>query len=106
MLVQELMRAYRLKLVALTRGESGSQLYPAGSPPADHPGIRPPAVADTIGAGDAFTAALTLGLLRGEEVGRINEFANRLASYVCSQAGATPEIPDALRGSPNDGTRG
>jgi fructokinase len=55
-------------------------------------------LADTVGAGDAFTAALVTGLLRGRDhdLDRINAFANRLAAYVCSQPGATPPIPAAL----------
>ena len=61
----------------------------------DHPGVSGP-VADTVGAGDAFAAALVAGLLDGHDLDRINFFANRLAAYVCSQAGAMPPIPQAL----------
>jgi fructokinase len=48
---------------------------------------------DTIGAGDAFTAATTLGYLLGHDLDTINEHANRLAAYVCTQKGAMPAIP-------------
>jgi len=89
--VRELMSRYRLHVVALTRGGNGSRLY-VGGELSDHPGC-PTRVLDTVGAGDAFTAALAMGLLRGDAPARINERANRLASYVCSQAGATPQIP-------------
>jgi fructokinase len=36
------------------------------------------------------------GLLEGHDPARINDFANRLAAYVCSQPGATPPIPAEL----------
>jgi fructokinase len=52
---------------------------------------------DAIGAGDAFTAALATGLLRGLPLKRVNDGAARLASFVCSRNGATPEVPAALR---------
>jgi fructokinase len=52
---------------------------------------------DTIGAGDSFTAAMTLGFLAGSSLDRINELANRVAAYVCTCAGATPPLPPALR---------
>lgn len=54
---------------------------------------------DTVGAGDAFGAALCVGLLRGDPPGLIVENANRLAAYVCSQPGAMPPIPDDLKES-------
>lgn len=86
---------YRLRLLALTRGGQGSRLYNANGTVSDHPGF-PATIVDTVGAGDAFTAALTLGLLDGHDLDRINTFANRLASYVCSHPGATPPVPKEL----------
>jgi fructokinase len=53
-------------------------------------------VADTVGAGDAFTAALLVGILAGRALDEVNERANAVASYVCSQPGATPPIPAEL----------
>ena len=54
-------------------------------------------VVDTVGAGDAFSAALALGMLAGYDLDRLNDYANRVAAFVCSRAGATPPIPDDLR---------
>ena len=90
----QLTERYALRLIALTRGASGSRLYAQGED-SNHPGF-PAQVADTVGAGDSFTAAMTLGLLQGKELDRINEDANRVASYVCTQSGATPKLPDGL----------
>jgi fructokinase len=51
----------------------------------------PVAVADSIGAGDAFAAAFVHGLSQGWPVGRLATFANRVGSLVASRVGATPD---------------
>jgi fructokinase len=91
----ELARRFELRLVAYTRGRRGSLLYRQGQW-SEHPGV-PTTVADTVGAGDSFTAALALGLLVGWSLEQVNRRANELAAYVCSQRGATPELPERLR---------
>jgi fructokinase len=93
--VAELARRYRLSLVALTRGGCGSLLF-AGGQWSDHPGL-PAAVCDTVGAGDSFTAALAVGFLAGWPLDAINRRANEVAAFVCTQPGATPALPEALR---------
>ncbi|MGA2555902.1 MAG: PfkB family carbohydrate kinase, partial [Verrucomicrobiota bacterium] len=47
-----------------------------------------------VGAGDAFTAALALGVLAAKPLAAINRKANQVARYVCSCAGATPPLPE------------
>jgi fructokinase len=86
---------FNLRTVACTRGDRGSVLLHEGRW-SDHPGIQTK-VADTIGAGDSFTAAMTLGLLAGWELDEVNEQANRIATFVASRAGGTPELPADLR---------
>ena len=54
------------------------------------------AVVEAVGAGDAFTAAMAMGLVHGTALDTIGQHANRLASYVCSQERAMPAIPDEL----------
>jgi fructokinase len=88
--IRELMSRYSLRLVALTRGKEGSTLY-TDQRVSRHPGYAPEVVVDTVGAGDAFTAALVCGLVRNEDLDRIHDRASRLAGYVCSQPGATPD---------------
>jgi fructokinase len=78
--------------VALTRGADGSLLRTPGDE-AVHPGIPIENIADTVGAGDCFTATLAIGLLRGDILPVINERANRRAAYVCTQPGAMPIMP-------------
>jgi len=91
----ELMSRYSLRLIALTRGGAGSTLIASDGAVSTHYGF-PVEVADTVGAGDAFTAALALGLLAGWSLHQINDHANQVASYVCSQAGAMPAMPPNL----------
>src|SRR5206468_4258802 len=80
-----------LRLAALTRGACGSLLVSAqGAWEAPAPRTE---IVDTVGAGDAFTAALLLGILAGRSLDEVNERANAVAAYVCSQPGATPPIP-------------
>ncbi|MBA7662453.1 Fructokinase [subsurface metagenome] len=92
--LHQLTERYALRLVALTRAERGSRLFMPGRD-SNHPGFWTE-VADTVGAGDSFAAVLALGLLRGLQLDRINEHANRVASFVCSQNGATPTLPSDL----------
>lgn len=58
----------------------------------------PTTVVDTVGAGDAFTAALIIGLLKNQSLTEIANFAIDVSSYVCSQRGATPRLPDWIGG--------
>lgn len=91
----ELARRFGLALVALTRGAGGALLLADGAW-SDHPG-RPAQVVDTVGAGDAFTAALVVGRLAGRPLDAINRHANEVAAFVCSRPGGTPPLPEALK---------
>ena len=87
----ELTDRFSLELIVLTKGSGGSELYSRGKKSV-HDGFQVEPI-DTVGAGDAFTAAVTMGLLTGESLDEINDRANRLASFVCTQNGATPKLP-------------
>lgn len=52
---------------------------------------EPVEVIDTVGAGDAFTAAFVAGLLANTSTEALLRKASRVAAYVCSQPGATPK---------------
>jgi len=86
---------YGLKMAILSKGSNGSLLMTPDDS-SEHPGITTKVI-DTIGAGDSFTAAATIGYLQGLKLSDINEKANRLAAYVCSQQGAMPFLPDLLK---------
>ncbi len=94
-LLCELSRRFNLELIALTRGAKGSLLY-SQEQISVHEGYKTEVV-DTVGSGDAFTAALALGMLSGSALRTINDYANRVASFVCSKRGATPPLPEDLK---------
>lgn len=93
-LMTALLEKYRLDLVALTKGEKGSILL---SPVdiCEYPAVGTE-IADTVGAGDSFTATMALGLLKGYGIDKISKNASKVAAYVCSQNGAMPEMPMEL----------
>jgi fructokinase len=93
--IRQLAERFELRVVACTRGSQGSLLFSAGRW-AEHPG-RATQVIDTVGAGDAFTAAMTIGLLAGWDLDEVGLRANEVAAFVCSCAGATPVLPAELR---------
>src|SRR5712671_765357 len=90
---QRLLSVHDLKLVCITRGSRGSLLISADEC-SEHPGIKVK-IADTVGAGDAFTAAMVHGYLRGTPLAQINETANRVGAWVASQSGAMP-VPQVV----------
>ena len=92
--LQQLAQQHQLESIALTRGAEGAILM-HGDQVSDLRG-RSVDVADTVGAGDAYTAAMTLGMLQGKSVVEINQKAIAAASYVCSHAGATPAFPPEM----------
>jgi fructokinase len=83
---------YGLRLVCITRGAKGSLLV-SSTETSQHPGVRV-VVADTVGSGDAFTAALVYHYLRHGSLATMNEAANRMGAWVASQTGATPPRDD------------
>ncbi|MGA3343341.1 MAG: PfkB family carbohydrate kinase [Terracidiphilus sp.] len=83
-----------LQMVAVTRGARGSLLVTRDEWHV-HPGF-PVQVADTIGAGDAFAAAMTHYLLRGAGLPKLNEAGNRWGAWLASQSGAMPPLPAAV----------
>lgn len=88
-----LLNTFHIKLVCITRGATGSLLVSEYAKH-EHPGIRVQ-VADTVGSGDAFTAALVYHYLRRDSLASMNEAANRMGSWVAGQTGATPARDEA-----------
>ncbi len=88
--MREVVRRYSFRLVALTRGANGAVLQTADGR-SEEPGVAVKLV-DTVGAGDAHTAALALGLAHGWPLDRINRWACEVAAFVCTHLGATPTI--------------
>lgn len=84
-----LIERFSLKLVILTKGEKGSDVVTALAEHSVVPGKIE--VADTVGAGDAFTAAFVVSYLRGESLAEAHEKAGEVSSYVCTKSGAMPD---------------
>ena len=78
----------------MTRVERGSLIL-AGDQLSELSG-RKVQVIDTVGAGDAFTASMVLDMLGNTNIETMNQRANALSSYVCTQAGATMAFPENL----------
>lgn len=90
-----LLDRFPLKLVCVTMGSQGSLLVTREEHHRHH-GISTNVV-DTVGAGDAFTAALVCFYLRGAPLAVLNEAGNRWGSWVASQRGAMPTLPAKVR---------
>jgi len=84
----------RVEWVCVTRGADGAALFGRGCQ-AEVPGV-PVVVVDTVGAGDAFTAALLEGLLNNRNPQQILAFANKLGALVASRPGAMPDLSAEL----------
>ncbi len=89
---EQLRRTFNLTLVCITRGARGSLLVAEGET-IEHPGITVDVV-DTVGAGDAFTAALAYHLLRRASFTLMSEAANRLGALVAARRSATPTLDE------------
>lgn len=83
-----LINSYSLNLVAYTMGAKGSWLLTKDSfSEMQAPKVK---IADTVGAGDAFTGVMIAGLLKGKELEIIHQEATSVAGWVCGEAGAMP----------------
>ena len=107
--LQAVLTRYSYRLVALTRGENGAVLLDDRGGRSETAGVRV-RVADTVGAGDAFAAAVALGVARGLPLAEVNRRATEVAAFVCTQPGGTPAFPERYRltadGQPTGGLHG
>ena len=85
---RSLIAAYGLRLVILTKGADGSEVVTSNEVISQS--VGPVDVVDTVGAGDAFTAAFVVAYLRGDSLADAQRLATETASYVCSRKGAMP----------------
>ena len=90
-----LLAKYNLKMLILTCGTNGSYVSTPGVVSfQETPRV---AVADTVGAGDSFTAAFTSAVLAGKPVQEAHKLAVGVSAFVCTQSGAMPELPEVLK---------
>ncbi|MFI3258535.1 MAG: carbohydrate kinase [Rikenellaceae bacterium] len=90
-----LLAKYKLELLILTCGVNGSYVFTPGN--VSFVATPKVEVADTVGAGDSFTATFIASLLKGESVKQAHMKAVRVSAYVCTQHGAMPIIPENLK---------
>lgn len=92
---RDLLRRFGLHGLVLTCGAAGSHIFTES----EHSYMETPRVpiADTVGAGDSFTAAYCAAVLAGKGTREAHRLAVDLAAYVCTQHGAMPEIPAELK---------
>ena len=86
-----LLGKYNLKMLILTCGINGSYVFTPG-----HVSFQPTPhveVADTVGAGDSFTAAFIASILKGKSVDEAHSLAVLTSAYVCTKQGAMPILP-------------
>lgn len=89
----KLLKDYNLNVVILTKGEEGSYVFTTKETSYQPtPKIH---VADTVGAGDSFTAAFVASYLHGDRITDAHKLAVEVSAYVCTQHGAMPILPDA-----------
>ena len=89
-----LLAKYNLKMLILTCGVNGSYVFTPGHVSfVETPKVQ---VADTVGAGDSFTAAFTAAILKGRSVAEAHRLAVDTSAYVCTQQGAMPVLPRML----------
>lgn len=86
-----LLGKYNLKMLILTCGINGSYVFTPGNVSFQPtPKVE---VADTVGAGDSFTAAFIASLLKGKSVAEAHSLAVQTSAYVCTKKGAMPLLP-------------
>ncbi len=88
--VNFLMDRYRLKIVAITMGDKGSELYTKDGQFQTKTN-RVSSIVDTVGAGDAYSSMLAVGIIKGWEPARMLSMASMFASRICEIRGAIPE---------------
>lgn len=86
-----LLGRYNLKMLILTCGVNGSYIFTSGN--MSYLATPMVEVADTVGAGDSFTATFTSSIIKGLGVAEAHRRAVNVSAFVCTQHGATPVLP-------------
>jgi len=92
----QLMDKYNIRMLCITQGAEGSRIITpertVSLPAPEVSGFR-----DSVGAGDAYAAAVIHGIFRGYPLDRIIRDAGDLAAEICMLEGAVPERGDFYR---------
>jgi len=90
-----LLGKYNLDILVLTCGVNGSYVFAPGN--VSYQPTPQVQVADTVGAGDSFTGSFCAAVLRGLPIAEAHKLAVEVSAFVCTQNGAMPPIPQALK---------
>jgi fructokinase len=93
--MKAILKKCNLKLAILTCGAKGALMVTKNEESFAIP-PKPEIIKSTVGAGDSFTAAAIMGYLQNRKLSEINRHANAVASFVCTQTGAVPVLPEKL----------
>ena len=85
-----LLEEYNISNLVITKGENGS-MWINKNGYEENNSEREINIADTVGAGDAFSAAAAAGYLQKLPVKKILDLCSEFASYICTIRGALPE---------------
>ena len=89
-----LLAKYNLKMLILTCGTNGRYVFTPGVVSfQETPKVK---VADTVGAGDSFTATFTAAILKGMPIPEAHKLAVEVSAFVCTQSGAMPTLPQTI----------
>lgn len=91
-----LLGKFNLRMLILTCGINGSYVFTPGNVSFQPTPVVE--VADTVGAGDSFTAAFISSVLQGRSVAEAHAKAVETSAYVCTQIGAMPLLPSSITG--------
>ena len=94
---QALIKKFNLNFVAVTQGPLGTIVYDTNNHYQADPVEIDTSKGDAVGAGDATSAALAHGYIRGWDWQRTIQLANTLGAYVASQKGACPPLSDEIK---------
>ncbi len=96
---ERILADYHLQMLVLTCGTNGSYVFTSTVTSfQETPKVE---VADTVGAGDSFTGSFCAAIINGKPIEEAHQIAVKVSAYVCTQNGAMPEYPAALKGLVN-----
>ena len=94
--IESLLARFPVRAVVLTRGGEGTLLFTRDREISVDVTPIPQEQLHPVGAGDASSAGILLGLALGWDEARAVDLANRMGAWVASQPPATPVLPDSI----------
>lgn len=93
--LRQLTKDFRIEIVIVTAGDKGCYIFHSGT--LSFVKGYSVQVKDTIGAGDAFSAAFVYHYLKYNDVLKAVDIANKLGSFVAGSRGAIPDYSPEIK---------